>query len=322
MSSLYVDRRGISIALESGALVFRENGERVGTVPLAPLSRVFLRGDVQLSASVLGKLGEAGIGVVVLSGRQGRPALLLARPHNDAARRLGQWTASRDDAFCLRVAGQLVSRKLARQAELLESYRQKRLDLRYELTRPLRTLQGILATLEKHQDISHLRGAEGAAAHAYFEGMAALVPASLHFHGRNRRPPRDPLNALLSLTYTLLHAEACIALYGAGFDPYVGFFHALDFGRESLASDLIEPVRPLADRFALNLFEHKTLRPEDFTTTESGCLLGKAGRAHFYAAYEQASETLRKSLEEEVEQLGSLLNHTAPALENGPCHTS
>lgn len=322
MSSLYVDRRGVSITLDGGALVFRENGERVGTVPIAPLSRVFLRGDVQLSASVLGKLGEAGIGVVVLSGRQGRPALLLARPHNDAARRLGQWTASQNPAFCLQVAGQLVSRKLARQAELLEHYRQKRLDLRYELTRPLRTVQSILSTLEKHQDLTRLRGAEGAAAHAYFEGMAAMAPAGLHFHGRNRRPPRDPLNAVLSLTYTLLHAEACVALYGAGFDPYVGFFHALDFGRESLASDVIEPVRPLADRFALSLFEQKMLRPEDCTTTESGCLLGKAGRAHFYAAYEQASETLRKSLDEEIEQLAHLLHRQTPFLENSSCHTS
>ena len=79
MSTLFVDRRGVELEFESGAIVFRENGERIGTVPVAPLSRVFLRGDVRLPASLLGKLGEAGVGVVVLSGRQGKPSLLLAR---------------------------------------------------------------------------------------------------------------------------------------------------------------------------------------------------------------------------------------------------
>lgn len=90
MSSLFVDRRGVQLELDADALIFRENGERIGTVPVAPLTRVFLRGDVRLSAALLGKLGERGVGVVVLSGRQGKPSLLLARPHNDATRRVEQ----------------------------------------------------------------------------------------------------------------------------------------------------------------------------------------------------------------------------------------
>ena len=86
MSSLYVDRRGVTLKADGEALVFYENGQRVGTVPLAPLARVFLRGEVTLTSSLLGKLGERGIGVVVLSGRKALPTMLLGRPHNDAAR--------------------------------------------------------------------------------------------------------------------------------------------------------------------------------------------------------------------------------------------
>lgn len=317
MTSLYVDRRGVDLELDGAALVFRENGERVGTVPIAPLSRVFLRGEVRLSASLLGKLGEAGIGVVVLSGRQGRPSLLLARPHNDAARRVAQWEASRDGAFCLAVAGRLVAAKLDGQAALLEEYRERRLDARYELTHALRGMRGAIEGLTARTDIAALRGAEGAAARSYFQGMAAIAPAGLHFTGRNRRPPRDPLNAVLSLVYTLLHAEAVIALHGAGFDPFVGFFHALDFARESLASDLIEPVRPLADRFALKLFEKGDLRAEDFSRNESGCLLGKAGRARFYAAFEGGSEPLRKALAGQVDELAGELAERMPAAGGG-----
>lgn len=105
MTSLFVDRRGVELKLDGEALVFAENGERVGTVLLMPLSRVFLRGDVKLSASLLGKLGEHGIGVVVLSGRLGRPACCSGCPHNDAARRIAQYRLSLDEGFCLRFAG-------------------------------------------------------------------------------------------------------------------------------------------------------------------------------------------------------------------------
>ncbi|MDR2503674.1 MAG: CRISPR-associated endonuclease Cas1, partial [Deltaproteobacteria bacterium] len=94
MSSLYVDRRGVELRLDGGAIAFYENSERVGTVPLAPLERIFLRGDVILRSSLLGKLGEKNIGLITLSGRRADPTLMLARPHNDAARRVAQYHLS------------------------------------------------------------------------------------------------------------------------------------------------------------------------------------------------------------------------------------
>jgi len=120
----------------------------------------------------------------------------------------------------------------------------------------------------------------------------------LNFHGRNRQPPRDPVNAVLSLTYTLLHAEAVLALYGTGLDPFIGFYHALNFGRESLACDLMEALRPQADRFVLALFRQETLTSDDFSKTDGACLLGKAGRSRYYAAYESQAESFRRQLSE------------------------
>jgi CRISPR-associated protein Cas1 len=303
MTSLYVDRRGVELELDGEALVFRENGERCGTVPVAPLTRVFLRGDVRLSASLLGKLGEAGVGVIVLSGKQGKPSLLLARPHNDASRRVAQLQKSLDMVFCVKIARDLVTRKLERQIAFLEERRDTDLQVRYDIGLALRTLNSVLGSLDKHDSLAGLRGAEGSAANAHFAALKAILPDSLNFNGRNRRPPRDPFNAVLSLTYTLVHAETAIALFGAGFDPYVGYYHRLDFGRESLASDLMEPIRPVADRFALDLFKRGALNKDDFTTTESGCLLGKAGRARYYEAYEHAKETVRAAVSEEVDWL-------------------
>ena len=302
MSSLFVDRRDVYLELESGAIVFRENGERIGTVPIAPLTRVFLRGEVHLSASLLGKLGEQGVGVVVLSGRQGKPTLMLARPHNDASRRVEQIRKSLDDGFCLNFARELIDLKLARQIEWFDELRGADMQARYELTHAVNLLKEHRSRAVKAASAETLRGIEGSAAHVYFDGLKAVVPESLHFKSRNRRPPRDPFNALLSLTYTLVHAEIAIALYGGGLDPYVGFYHRLDFGRESLASDLLEALRPLADRFCLCLIRHQTLTSDHFSTSEGGgCLLGKAGRSHYYAAYEEYSEILRAGVQTSVE---------------------
>jgi CRISPR-associated protein Cas1 len=134
MTSLYVDRRGVTLKADGEALVFYENGERIGTVPLAPLSRVFMRGDVTLSSALLGKLGERGIGVVVLSGRKAMPTMLLGRPHNDAARRVAQYRLSLDEPFCLRFARAIVEAKLRAHAGLLAERRDSEPQSRYLLT--------------------------------------------------------------------------------------------------------------------------------------------------------------------------------------------
>jgi CRISPR-associated protein Cas1 len=318
MSSLFVDRRNVSLELDAGAIIFRENGERVGTVPIAPLTRVFLRGDVTLSAALLGQLGENGVGVVFLSGRRHKPTLMLARPHNDAARRVAQIRKSMEPDFCLAFARDLVERKLAGQIAWFDEMRNQDMQVRYELTHAMHLLKEQRKRIRQTTAIGSLRGVEGAAAATYFEGLKANVPESWHFRSRNRRPPKDPFNALLSLTYTLAHAEVAIALFGAGFDPYVGFYHALDFGRESLASDLLETLRPLCDRFCLKLVKKQIVTTDDFSTTESGCLLGKAGRAHYYAAYEENSEAMRAALQREVEDLAARVGHAleAPSFED------
>ena len=317
MTSLYVDRRCVTLKADGEALVFYENGERIGTVPLAPLSRVFIRGDVTLSSSLLGKLGERGIGVVVLSGRKALPTMLLGRPHNDAARRVAQYRLSLDGDFCLRFSRAIVEAKLGAQAAFLTLRRDSEPRSRYLLTLSLKRLATCIAAVDEQQSTASLRGLEGAGAAAYFEGFADLLPESLKFSGRNRRPPRDPVNAVLSLAYTLLHAEAVLALYGAGLDPFVGFYHALDFGRESLACDLVEPLRVEVDQHALMLFRSEKLRADDFSRTDSGCLLGKAGRARFYAEWEPVAARLRKLLAESVSDVAAAIGQAGGV--DAPC---
>ena len=115
MSSLYIDRKGTEIKLSGEALVCYENGERVGTIPLAPIERIYLKSDVTVQASLLAKLGEKGIGIIFLSGRKNTPTLFLAQPHNDATRRLNQYELAKNEPFCLAFAKKLMQLKLVTQ---------------------------------------------------------------------------------------------------------------------------------------------------------------------------------------------------------------
>lgn len=318
MSSLYVDRRDVHLQHDNGAIAFYENGQRSATVPLAPITRVILRGHVTLEAALLGHLGDKGIGLLFMTGRQGKPQLFLGRAHNDASRRVAQTRASLNVAFCLSCAQQLVQRKIQRQCEWFETVRQQYPQARYPITQALRQLQESQRRVTVAGSLDTLRGLEGAAAASYFAGLRAVVPESWHFNDRNRRPPRDPFNAILSLTYTLVTAEIAMALHTAGYDPCIGYYHQLSYARESLACDLLEPLRPLADQLCQSLVVRQTLTADHFSITEAGCLLGKAGRTRYYAAYEDGARPLRHALAAEIKMLARLVNPELPEPATAP----
>lgn len=306
MASLYIDRKGTEIKISGETLICYENDERIGTIPLAPIDRIYLKGDVKLQASLLAKLGERNIGVICLSGRKNTPTLFMSQPHNDAERRLSQYELSNNEAFCLAFSKKLLTLKLVTQKNWLWQASNARLDKKMSLIPKAEELDRLIARIDQQTNLASLRGIEGRAANAYFTALSLYLPPSLRFQGRNRRPPRDPFNAVLSLSYTLLHSEAVLIAYGTGLDPYVGFLHSLDYGRESLACDLIEPFRPLVDNWLLGCFRKGILREEHFSTTQEGCLLGKAGRIHFYQEYEQMITNWRKILTENCYDLVQL----------------
>lgn len=303
MSSLYIDRKDVELKMDGQAIAFYENNQRCGTIPLAPIERIFLRGDITLHTNLLGKMGENGTGVVLMSGRKGKVSLLMSKPHNDAARRVTQYHLSSDSDFCIGFSRCIVESKINAQLVFLEELQEKKLSARYELTQRISRIREALSKIGQQENIPAIRGIEGNTAAQYFAGLAAILPESLHFSGRNRQPPRDPFNVVLSLGYTLLHAETVLALYGAGLDPYIGFYHALDFGRESLACDLVEAFRTDVDRFGLKLFNDRTLRPEDFTKTGNACMMGKTGRAAFYKNYEPFIKSIRRNITENISDI-------------------
>jgi CRISPR-associated protein Cas1 len=321
MATLLLDRADLEVRIVDGALALYENGTRSQTVPLRLIERVVIQGArTRLDTSVLLKLAEAGAATLLLSPRAGRQvAIVLGPAHNDAAVRLAQARRTMDHAFCNGWARQLVTAKLRRQHRLLQQAEARRPDARKPLFDGRRGIADALrqATDDPHADCARLRGLEGSAARAYFHGYTALFAPELSFTGRNRRPPRDPVNACLSLAYTLLHFDAVRAAHGAGLDPLLGFYHRPAFGRESLACDLIEPLRPVADEWIWQQFNTARLRPEHFGTDKGACLLGKAGRGHFYASWEQFAPLPRRWLRQRCAQLArGLRAEGEPWLEN------
>ena len=304
MPTLYVDRKEIELSASSGVLRFHEPTGRRGSVPLAHLDRVVVRGRAKISTSTLGAIADAGAGIVVLSGRRGRHlATIVGRPHNDVLRRLGQFDAYRDASARLQWSKDLIAAKTNAQINLLRKALSRRPDRRRDLTRALRQLEETQRRLDApHHElrIAVLLGMEGAAAAAYFKAYATLLPKSLDFQGRRKRPPTDPVNACLSLAYTLLHFEGVSASHEAGLDPLLGLYHEPAYGRESLAADAIEPFRPYVDAWVWSLFRERILTETGFSRDGRAVLLNKRARLRFYEQFNPLATALRRLLRRQL----------------------
>lgn len=312
MGLLLLDRAHLDVRTEGEALALYESGQRRGTVPIKLVDRCVIHGaQTQLDSGVLMKLAEAGCTTVLMSPRQTRRiAIVLGPQHNDAAVRLAQAARVMNDAWCRQWAFSMVRAKLSRQRKALHTLLAHRPDARKPLFAALQALDTSLASLAQQAEaptLANLRGREGAAARAYFAGLAGVMPPTLEFTGRNRRPPRDPVNACLSLAYTLLHAHAVQACNTAGLDPLLGFYHRPAIGRESLASDIIEPLRPMVDLWVWDQLRRRSLRQEHFTQDKGACLLGKAGRQIFYTSWQASTPAWGRWLRKHTQQLARQL---------------
>lgn len=320
MATLVIDRSNLEVKSDGAALAVYEGGERRGSVPLKLLDRVVLQGTIRLDTGVLTRLAEAGIPTVMLGGRSSRRmAMLLGPAHRDASVRLAQFQYALDSAWCDAWSRRLVLGKTRGQLKFLRVALVERPDARKPLFDAIETVQAAFQSITDAPNLpaASMRGIEGACAAAYFRGLAALFAEGLGFNCRNRRPPRDPVNAALSLAYTLLHFDAVRAGYAVGLDPLIGFYHRPAHGRESLASDLIEPLRPHADAWVWSMFRERTLRAENFTMDKGACLLGKAGREAFYAGYETFAVLPRRWLRRRCAALAAVLRDKgAPLLDD------
>jgi CRISP-associated protein Cas1 len=308
--ALYLTTPGLFVGRSGEVLQVKEKKELIQEVRINDLSHVALFGNIGISTAAVQALCEADVAVTYFS--MGGWFYGFTRGHSlkNVFTRVEQFRLARDPSVCLWLARGFVLGKIRNQRTML---------MRNHLEPPapiLAKLKNSAETALKAQSLDELLGVEGAAASFYFGQFSGMIkiedslsdenlssttgpaesatPArsqlrfNFDFHGRKRRPPTDPVNALLSLGYSLLAKDCTIAAHAVGLDPYVGFYHQPRFGRPALALDLMEEFRPLiAESAVLSAINNRMITEKDFVRAGRAVNLSAAGRKQFFVAYEQ-----------------------------------
>ena len=293
---LYIQSPGSYVKKDGGQLIIEEKRERVAEARVMDTSQVVLFGHAGISTPALHECFKRDIPVTFMSYGGWFIGHCVGTGHKNVITRTLQYQTSFDQEKCLKIARKLIAAKIHNCRTLLR--RNWKSDEGSEERLPaslLTSLKQDVAQAARVPAIQNLLGVEGNAARRYFEHFAAMIPADkremscgFDFNGRNRRPPKDPINAMLSFAYAMLTREWTVALSAVGLDPYRGFYHQMRFGRPALSLDMMEPFRPLvADSVVITAINNGEVKPEDFIVSATGCNLKPGGRKRFIAAFER-----------------------------------
>jgi CRISPR-associated protein Cas1 len=266
-------------------------------IPLHHLGGIVVFGNVLCSPFLINRCAQDGRDLVWLSQHGQFQARLFGPTTGNVLLRRSQYTALDKPEATLLIARNFVAGKLQNARHvLMRSAREANSESdRLALSNAAKVQADGIKTTEQIQDLEKLRGTEGFAAKAYFGAFTSMIRAErdvFAFIERSRRPPRDPINAMLSFIYTLLVNECIAACEGVGLDPQVGFLHALRPGRPALALDLMEELRaPLADRFVLTLINRGQIKADDFIERPGGAIyLTDDARKNVLTAYQKRKQ--------------------------------
>lgn len=285
---LYVTTQGAKIGIRGGRVEISKNGEGVSSVRMIDVSQISIFGNAQVTSQLLRTCFARQVPVCWFSygGWFSGMAEGLPSKHVELRRRQVAVAAQAG----LPVARRLIEGKVRNSRTLL------RRNARTEVDQTLKSLKQLGAQAGSAETVESLLGIEGAAARLYFSEFAGMLRnddlGTFNFEGRNRRPPRDPVNALLSYAYSLLTKDLTATVYGVGFDPYIGVYHRPRFGRPALALDLAEEFRPIvAESVVINAINNGEVRRTDFLVRVNGVSLTQEGRKKFLAGYERRLDT-------------------------------
>ena len=290
---LYVQEQGAFIGLDGDELKVRSRDGKTLRARLPNTSQVCLLGNVQISTQATRALLDRGTSLSYFSYGGWYLGRLVGNDSKNVELRLAQYRQASDPGFCLSLAHSFVAAKILNARTML------RRNHRAPDPTTLFSLKQLARKAREAPSIESLLGIEGTAARMYFAdftGMlkgAAAEGAAFDLEGRNRRPPKDPINALLSFTYALLSKDFVIALNAAGLDPLLGFYHQPRFGRPALALDLMEEFRHLvADSVVLAVLNNGIVGPNDFLRGATGVALKSPARRALIQAYERRVDQL------------------------------
>ncbi len=303
---LYLNTPGYRVGCKDEVLTIKDKDKLIEEVRMRDVSHVALFGNVQISTQAIQSLCEQEVPVTYFS--MGGWFYGITRGHalKNVFLRMEQFRLARDEATCLSLARQFVHGKIRNHRTLL---------MRNHLEPP----EVVIGKLKRASEdalsansIEELLGIEGAAASQYFQQLGGMVKVeddlpglglpventkqrtfNFNFNNRNRRPPTDPVNAMLSLAYSMLAKDCTLAALAVGFDPYLGFYHQPRFGRPALGLDLMEEFRPLiAESTVLSCINNRVVTDKDFVKAGQAVNLTAPGRKRFFQTYEQRMSSL------------------------------
>lgn len=289
---LYIATQGARVGKARSVFVVKQNTETLAEARLKDVSQVVLCGNVGMSAQAIHLACEAGVPVVHLSRGHWFHGITQGMGLRNAYDRAAQFRAATEPQRCLQFASAVVVAKGQNQRRLL--VRNAKPDAEPEVTE----IATLLKKVPHVRDLGALLGLEGAAAAKYFGRFSDLLrprdfDAEWDFNARNRRPPRDPVNAMLSFGYALLAKECTVALMAEGLDPWWGLYHQPRHGRPALALDLMEEFRPLVvDSAVISAVNTGMVVARDFQRSHAGCSLRDGGRKALIRAYEARLQQL------------------------------
>jgi CRISPR-associated protein Cas1 len=294
---LYLNTQGLRVGRSGGVLQVKDKDKLVQEARIGEICQVNVMGNIQVSTQAIQALCEASIPVCYFSQGGWFYGITAGMNTKNVFLRKAQYRLSEEEWFALGLARSLVAGKVRNQRVMLQ---RNHVEPRVEW---LAELKSMAEQAERARSLEELLGIEGNAARVYFSAFVGMLKLKedgselgewqFGFEGRNRRPPRDPVNALLSLGYSLLAKDFTIACYAVGFDPLIGYYHQPRFGRPALALDLMEPFRPLvADSAVLSAINTRMVTVRDFVRAGPAVALTVAGRKAFFRAYEQRMDTL------------------------------
>lgn len=286
MGTIYLTQHGMKVNKKGGRFVVTLKDIEIQSIPAEYVENVVVMGTVQLTHAVLMDILDRGWTVTYLSSR-GEIKGTLGIDVQQGRQVLEQAAANLDEKKRLHVANGIISRKIKAQRGLLQRYNKS---LQSELLKSTaERLKYYAQKAEAAENIKQLLGIEGTAAKEYYDCYPDMLKSSsFTWQGRNRRPPKDPVNALLSFAYTILEREVKLAIMQSGLTTGIGFVHGVNDYKDGFVYDVMEPFRSMAaERFVFRCINRRLIKQEDFDFVDGdACYLSATGRRKFIAAYE------------------------------------
>ncbi len=321
MANIYLTEQGSVLRKTGNRLTVYKNDEILLDVQCSKIDSVLIFGNVQFTTQAVHELFEHGIEMALLT-RTGRLVGQITSPFTkNIELRVEQFKRHQDKTFRLSLSKAVVKGKLANCLNFVKafSYNHPEINFKSDIT----VLEASIKSIEGINTTASLRGIEGNAARVYFESFGKMVLGAFEFPGRKKHPSTDPVNALLSFGYTLIFNEISSLLDGLGFDPYLGYYHEVEYGRASLACDIQEEFRPAIDRFTLYLVNNRMLNNEDFYSNpkDGSMYLKREAMKKYFAEYEKymsrefrhnesgQNTTIRKCFRIQAEKLAGFIKN-------------